>query len=140
MSKYSAKGTVVYFGSANPPTNQVLQIHDVDLDLGERVGLLDTTSHDVTGDTKTKLDAGWKEPAKLSFELDYDPADSVHNDMRTVHETYAVRYVKIVLPDTGNAQWVGAARVASFQVGSPVSDRLTVKVTVELLGAFTFTA
>lgn len=140
MAKYSAKGTQVYFGSANPPTTQVLQIGDIELDLGERSGLLDVTTHDNSTGVRDKQDVGFKEPAKLSFEIIYDPADAVHEDMRASEASYAARNVKIVLPDMGNAQWVGACRVASFVVSAPVADRLTARVSLELLGAFTFTA
>ena len=139
-TKYSAKGTILYFGSANPPSTQVLQIGDIELDLGERVGLADVTTHDNTTGVREKLDVGFKEPAKVSFDIVYDPADAVHEDMRLVELTYAVRYAKIVLPDAGTAQWVGSARVSSFNIGAPVADKLTAKVVLELLGAFTFTA
>ncbi len=140
MAKYAAKGTKVYFGSASPPTTEVLNLKDIELDLGDRIGLLDTADHNDTTGVRTKMDAGWKEPARISFEIDYDPADTVHEDMRAVHATYAARNVKIVLPDAGNAQWVGGARVSSFAVGAPVADKLTARVTIDLLGAFTFTA
>ena len=140
MAKYSAKGTLLYFGSANPPTTQVLQCGDISLDLGERAPLLDVTTHDSSTGVRAKMDVLFKEPAKISFEILYDPADTVHEDLRASEGTYAVRYTKIVLPDTGAAQWVGQARVASFQIGAPVADKLTAQVVIELLEAFTFTA
>lgn len=140
MAKYAAKGTKVYFGSANPPTTEVLNLQDIELDTGERDSLLDTSDHNNTDGVHSKLDNGWKSPAKLSFEIEYDPADTVHEDMRSCEATYAARNVKIVLPDSGNAQWVGACRVASFTIGAPVAEKLTARVALELLGAFTFTA
>lgn len=140
MAKYSAKGTEVYFGSASPPTTEVVNLKDVEIDLGERVGLLDTADHNNTDGVRSKIDSGWKEPARISFEIDYDPADTVHGDMRACHATYAARNVKIVLPDTGAATFVGACRVSSFSIGAPVADKLTARVVLDLLGALTFTA
>lgn len=140
MAKYAAKGTKVYFGTASPPTTQVLNLKDVELDLGDRIGLLDTADHNDTTGIRTKIDSGWKEPARISFEIDYDPADTVHEDMRSTHATYAARNVKIDLPDAGAASWTGACRVSSFAIGAPVADKLTARVTIDLLGAFAFTA
>lgn len=140
MAKYSSKGTKVYFGTASPPTTEVVNLEGVEIDLGERIGLLDTSDHNNTTGIRSKLDAGWKEPAKLSLDIMYDPADTVHEDLRLCELTYAARNVKVVLPDAGNAEWVGACRVASFSIAAPVDGKLTARVSIELLGAFTFTA
>jgi len=141
MAKYAAKGTLVYFATANPPTTQsVLGIEDVEIDLGERDPLLDMTTHDNSTGVREKQDNGLKQPAKLTLSILYDPADAVHEDLRGAEQTYAAKYVKLTLPDSGAASWVGACRVASFVIGAPVDGKLTARVVIDLIGAFTFTA
>lgn len=140
MAKYSAKGTALYFGSANPPTTQVTQTGDIEIDLGERDPLIDLSSRDNSSDVRPKAEPYTKQPAKINFDLVYDPADTVHADLAAMHAAHAQRYCKLVMPDTGAATWVGECRVASFVIGAPQADKLSAKVSLELLGAFTFTA
>jgi predicted secreted protein len=140
MAKYSAKNTKLYFGSANPPTTLVTQTGDIEIDLGERSPLIDLSSRDNATDVNPKADPGRKEPAKISFDLVYDPADSVHADLAAKNAAHSTSYAKIELPDAGAGTFVGECRVASFVIGAPMSDKLSAKVTIELLGAFTFTA
>lgn len=140
MPRYPAKGTKIYFGSANPPTTEVLNLGDIEFDPGERLEALPTHDHNNTSGVLTKMDSGWKQAASLSFAIDYDPADTVHEDMRAVHATYAARNVKLVLPDAGNATIVGPVRVKSFPTALPVSGKVTNQVVLEFLDAFTFTA
>jgi hypothetical protein len=139
MAKYPAKGALVYFGSANPPTTLIGQMGDCEFDTGERDGLLDSTTHD-TSNTREKLDNTLKQPPKLGGDILYDPADTVHEIVRSNQQVYAAGYCKVVLPDAGNAQWVFPARVMSFVVGLPVADKMSAKIAIEGMGAATFTA
>ncbi len=138
--KYPAKGALVYFGTANPPTTLIGQMGDAEFDTGERDGLLDSTTHD-TSLVRDKLDNTLKQPPKLGGEILYDPASTEHEILRSKQAAHStVMYCKVVLPDAGNAQWIFPARCASFVVGLPVADKMSAKIAIEGMGAEAFTA
>lgn len=140
MAKYPAKGALVYFAAANPPTVLIGQMGDAEFDTGERDGLLDSTTHD-TSLTRDKLDNTLKQPAKLSGDIIYDPAAVDHEGLRAQQESGASGYFcKVVLPDAGAAQWIFPARCAMFVIGLPVADKMSAKISIEGKGANAFTA
>ena len=140
MAKFKSKGLSALIGASNPPTTAILQLGDGNIDLGEREGLIDVTTHDNSTGVTEQLDNGFKTPMSFSGEILYDPADSVHEVIRAALDAGTALYIKLVLPDTGAATFIAACRVKSFGVAVPVKGKLSAQLSVEGMGATTFTA
>lgn len=140
MAKYKAKGAVFKWGAANPPTTVIGQAGDSTIELGERAGLLDVTTHDNSTGTFDKLDAGFKEPFKFSGELLWDPADATHEILRAAQDAGTAGYLLVILPDAGAAQWIVPSRITSIGLPLPVNGKLMANVVIDGTGASTFTA
>lgn len=140
MAKIKSKGLVLKFETANPPTVVIAQLGDGTLNLGERSGALDVTSHDNSTGELDKLDDGFKEPFSFDGELFLDPANSGHEAIRAAHASPAgTERATVILPDTGAAQWTGPVRVKSFTIPVPVKGVLKANISIEGMGAATFT-
>lgn len=138
MAKFKSKGLIFKFGASNPPTQTVAQCGDGTLNLGEREGAIDVTTHD---STNTELmDNGFKTPFSFDGELLFDPADTNHEALRAALDSGATNYALLILPDTGAAQIVGPCRVKSFSVPVPVKGKLSAQVSIEGMSAGTYTA
>lgn len=139
MAKFKTKGFDLKIGASNPPTATLTQLGDGTLELGEREALVDATTHDSSGGIKEFLDTGYKNPPSYSGEFLYDPADAVHEVVRAAHAAGTTLYFKGTLPDTGAAVFLFPVRVRNFSVGLPVQGKLSASITLEGLGAETFT-
>jgi len=139
MAKFKSKGAIFRYGTANPPLTVIGQAGDSTIDLGERAGAIDITTHDSAG-TMEKMDGGLKEPFKFSGEILWDPADTTHEILRAAHDAGTTAFLMVILPDAGAAQWIVAARVTSLSLPLPVLGKISAQVTIEGMGASTFTA
>lgn len=140
MAKYKSKGIVAKIGAANPPTTAIIQLGDGTLDLGEREGALDVTTHDNGSGTVELLDNGFKTPMSYQGEILWDPADAVHEVMRAAQEAGTALYFLLILTDAGAAQFLCPCRVKSISAPLPVKGKLSANISVEGMGALTFTA
>lgn len=140
MAKFKAKGCVFKYGSANPPTTTIGQAGDSTIDLGERAGAIDITTHDNSTGTFDKMDPGFKEPFNFSGEILWDPADATHEILRAALESGSAGFLEVTLPDAGTAKWVVSARVKSVGLPLPVNGKLSANVSIEGMAASTFTA
>lgn len=140
MAKYKAKGVILKWGTANPPTTVIGQAGDSSIELGERSGLIDVTTHDNSTGTFDKIDAGFKEPFKFSGEVLWDPADATHEILRTAIEAGTAGFLEVILPDAGAAKWVVPSRVTSIGLPLPVNGKLMANVVIDGTGASVFTA
>lgn len=140
MAKFKTKGLVFKFETASPPTVVIAQLGDGELNLGEREGALDVTTHDNSTGEIDKLDVGFKEPWSFTAEIFFDPANTGHEAIRAAHASPAgTERGMIVLPDTGSAQITGLVRITSFTVPVPVKGALKANITVEGMAAGTWT-
>ncbi len=140
MAKFKSKGTIAKIGAANPPTTAIVQLGDGTLNLGEREGALDVTTHDNTTGTSDMLDNGFKSPMSYDGEILWDPADAVHEVIRAAEEAGTLLYFLLIVPDTGNAQVICQVRVKSMSVPVPVKGKLSANISIEGMTALTFTA
>lgn len=140
MAKYKTKGLIAKFATANPPTTQtIIQLGDSSLEFGERDALINVTTHDTSTGTHEFLDPGFKSPASFSGEILYDPADQVHEDIRSAFESGNDRYLLLTLPDTGAATILFKCRVKSMSMPLPVMGKMVLNVQLEGLASTTFT-
>lgn len=140
MAKFKTKGMAALIGATNPPTTAIIQLGDSTLELGERDPLEKVTTHDSTTGIHDFLDQGYASPPSFTGEIVYDPADSVHEVIRAAHAAGTTLYLKITLPDTGNAVIVFPGRVTSLSLPLPVMGKLTLNMKFDGTGAYTFTA
>jgi hypothetical protein len=139
MAKYKAKGVILKFGATAAPTAVVTNKAEVGLDDGDRQ-LLDSTTHE-NATTKSWLDSGLRDTFGLACRLLLDPADTVHELLRSAHNTGTTHYATLVLPDAGAAEWTGPVVVTSYQVPGMTPDGLLeVNVRIKFVDAETFTA
>jgi len=140
MAKFKTKGTDAKIGVANPPTTSIVAMGDVTLNLGERDALTQVTTHDSTTGIHEFLDHGFASPPSFSGEIMYDPADTVHEVIRAAHQAGTSLYLKVTLPDAGNATYLFPGRVKSLSIPLPVLGKLVMSIEFEGTAAYVFTA
>lgn len=115
MAKIKAKGCVLKYGDTASPSTTIPQHVDVSLDLGawDRT---DITSHDTVGLVKN-YDTTLKEPATIEVRAFFDPADTAHAWLITAHAAGTTKYITIVIPDPGTAQWALTGHVSNLSIG-----------------------
>jgi hypothetical protein len=140
MAKFKTKGLIFKFETANPPTVVIAQLGDGTLNLGEREGAVDVTTHDNSTGEIDKLDIGFKQPWSFDAEIIFDPGNTGHEALRAAHSSPAgTERGMVILPDTGTAQVVGLVRIKSFTVPVPVKGALKASISVEGMAAGTYT-
>lgn len=139
MAKFKSRGLIVKIGAANPPTTAIAQLGDGTLDLGEREGLVDVTTHDNTTGVVEQLDVGFKMPLTFQGDILWDPADTVHEVIRAAQDAGTLLYFLIIIPDAGTAQFLAQVRVKSISAPLPVKGKLSASLSIEGVGSSTFT-
>ena len=139
MAKFKTKGFGLKLGASNPPTTAVTQLGDSTVDLGDRDAAINVTTHDTSGGVHELLDPGFKSPIKLSGEVLYDPADTVHEVLVAAHEAGTLLYFLATLPDTGAETFLAQCRVQSVSMPLPVMGKLAINVVLEGMAATTRT-
>lgn len=140
MAKFKTKGAIFKIGTANPPTTAIGQCGDSTLELGERDGLINVTTHDTSSGVHEHLDPGFKAAPSFTGEVLYDPADAVHEVIRAAHAAGTTLNLLVILPDTGAAQFQFPVRVRNLSLPLPVMGKLMINLSLEGLAAETFTA
>lgn len=140
MAKFKVKGCSLKYGASANPSTVVGQLGDCTLDLGEREGLVDVTTHDNSSGTTDQLDVGYVSPPSLSGELIWDPADTQHAAIRAAHTAGTAGFALVTLSDTGAATIEFPCRVKSMSAPLPVKGKLACSFVLEGTGAYTFTA
>ena len=139
MAKYPAKGVIVKYAATATPTTEVVNKAEVGIEDGERE-LIDSTTHENTT-TKSYVDSGLRDTLGIPLRLLLDPADTIHELMRSHWAAGTLGYLTIVLPDTGAATWSGSGYITSYQVeGMTPKGELAVRIRFKYASAETFTA
>lgn len=140
MAKFKSKGLQVKIGTSSyVAATTIAQLGDGTLELGEREGLVDVTTHDNTTGTTDQLDVGFKSPLSYSGEILWDPDDVVHELLRSSLEAGTELFCRIILSNTGAAQFDAKVRVKALSSPQPVKGKLGCNVSLEGVGATTFT-
>lgn len=133
----SAFGTLLKIGDGGSPESfstitEVTNIGGPSLSMDT----IEVTHHGSTGGWREFV-GGLLDGGDVTFEINYDPADSTHdastgliNDM----ENRTVRNFQLVFPDTGVTTWSFAALVTGFEPSEPIDDKLAASVTLKISG------
>lgn len=94
----------------------------------------------------TALDSSAKEfigalddPGEITLELNWNPQDSEHVNLRTDAEGSTVRNYRIVWSDVSSTQVDFAAEVMEFSVNAEANDAVKASVRLKVSGALTWT-
>lgn len=116
MSKIKAKGVILKYGDTVTPTTVIPQHAEVTFDNGSW-DRAETTTHDTSGSTKT-YSPTLKEPSSVDVRILLDPADTAHAWLIGAADSGADKYLTLVLPDAGAAQWALLGNVTSLKTGA----------------------
>lgn len=116
MAKIKAKGVILKYGDSAAPTTTLGQHAEVTYNNGQW-DRVETTSHDTSGSTKTYV-TSLKEPASVDVRVFLDPADTAHNWLISAADSGADKYLTVILPDAGTAQWALSGHVTNLTVGA----------------------
>jgi len=133
MAKYSAKGVIVKYAATATPTTEITQKAEVSFEDGDRT-LIDTTTHETTT-ARSYSDSGLRDTFAVGLRLLLDPADTIHELIRSHHNAGTIGYLTLVLPDAGAAQWAGSGIWTSFNIEGMTADGM-----LAARGRFKFTS
>lgn len=139
-TKIAAKGAILKYAATASPITTIDNLVEVSLTVGPR-GLINTTTHG-SATTKDYIAEPLRDTNEISGKILYDPADTIHELMRSHHAAGTTGYMTIVLPDAGAAQWALSGVLTVFSIPSlnPESGRLEVDFTFKAFTVDTFTA
>lgn len=115
MAKIKAKGVILKYGDSSSPSTTIPQHASVSYD-GGGWDRANTTTHDTSGSTKTYAPT-LKEPSSVDVRIMLDPADTAHAWLISAHASGDTKYLTLVLPDAGSAQWALTGNVTNLSVG-----------------------
>lgn len=130
----SSHGTKLKRGDGATPTEGftdvggVLDISGPELDADE----IETTAHDSTSE---EFIMGVLRSGNVTFDINYDPADTQHKGLISDRAAKTLRNFKLVFPDTSEIAF--SAYVKGFKPNAPVNGKLTASVTLRVSGAVT---
>jgi len=93
---------------------------------------IDTTTHDSVG--KESMD-GDTDYGAVTFDINYDPTKSLHQQLQALSMSKATRHWQVVLTDSGNELWAFDGWVNGFPVNAPVSGVYSASVSIKVTGA-----
>lgn len=139
MAKIKAKGVILKYGDSASPSTTIPQHAEVSYDNGQW-DRIDTTTHDTSGATKTYV-TSLKEPSAVTVRLMLDPADAAHAWLIAAADSGDVKYLTLVLPDGGAAQWALSGHVTNLSLG-PLTPQgmIEANFTFSANASHTFTA
>lgn len=139
MAKVKAKGVIIKYGDSASPSTTIPQLAEVSYDNGQW-DRQDTTTHDTSGSTKTYTTI-LKEASSANVRVMLDPADTAHAWVIAAADSGAEKYLTLILPDAGAAQWAMQGHVTNLSIGplSP-SGMVEASFTFNSSVAHTFTA
>lgn len=138
-TKFAAKGAIAKYAATATPTTTIDNLLEVSITVGAR-GMINTTTHGSTT-TKDHMVEPLRETNEVSGKIMYDPADTIHELMRSHHSAGTLGYLTLVLPDAGAAQWAGSGYITSYQIeGMTPEGELAVRIRFKYTSVETFTA
>ncbi len=139
MSGLAGFGTMFQVGDgASPETfTTVADVSDIS---GPSISLnaIDVTTHDST-DGWAEFVGGVIDAGEVSFDINFDPAETTHQNLRTLLTNRAVNNFRIVFPTSPVTTWQFAGLVTSYEVNAPVDDKLSASITIKITGKPQFT-
>jgi predicted secreted protein len=133
MAKRLGYGTELLLGDGASPEafDSIAALKDFDLPTGE-ADQVDVTTHDSPDRTKEYI-SGLFETGEVGFEVLWDPAvETTHQDLFDLKATGDTRNWKVTDPDGIDYEF--AAFVTALEIGHPVADAITAKITIKISG------
>lgn len=115
-TKIKAKGVVIKYGDTASPTTTIPQLAEVTFDNGQW-DRAETTTHDTSGLTKTYVTT-LKEPSSVDVRVFLDPADTAHAWLISAADGGGDKYLTVILPDAGTAQWALTGNVTNLKTSA----------------------
>jgi hypothetical protein len=91
------------------------------------------------GSVAAEFVAGVLDYGEVSFDLNFDPAGTTHDALYDDMVLKVRRNFKLVMTDTGGAEYAFGAFITKFELNAPVKGALTASVTLKISGAVTLT-
>lgn len=131
-------GTLVQIGDGATPTEQFTTIPGVkDISGPEQTNdTEDVTAHDSPGRSE-ELIATILRTGEISFPINWDPSDTVHQTLHTLKNTGEARNFRIIWPAETGMQSTFEALVTSFGPSAPVVGVLGSDITLKPTGPVT---
>ena len=138
MAKIAAKGVILKYAATATPTTALINKVEIGFEDGDRE-LIDSTTHENTV-TKSYVDSGLRDTFGLPVKIFLDPADTIHELMRSHHHSGTGGFATLVLPDAGGAEWTGPVQVMRWNIeGMTPQGGLIVNTRLKFTGTETFT-
>lgn len=140
MAKFAAKGWVAKYAATATPTTSITNLKSVRLTGGARQ-MLDATTHESTT-TKDYIPSPLRDTNEAILRFLYDPADTIHELVRSHWSAGTKGYLTLISPDTGNANFVHSGNITEWQITDqdPETGLLEVEITFKADSADSFTA
>ncbi len=138
-TKNAAKGAVVKYAATATPTTTVDNLRSCKPKPGARE-MLNSTTHGSTT-TKDYLRAPLRDTNEITFRFLWDPADTIHELLRSHHSAGTTGYLTAVMPDTGAAEWAMTGNITNFDPLDldPETGLMEVECTFKATGPDTYT-
>lgn len=99
---------------------------------------IDVTTLDSNSSYKEFLPS-WKDAGECTVGILFDPANSVHTEIRTIHANQTTVNWKVILPGSPGGTWSFAGFIKQFEFGDLTPDgRVELNFSVRVSGAPTF--
>lgn len=135
---FSSFGTLLKRGDGATPTEVFTTVAEVK-DIKGFNASLSTEEVTYQGATAAEFVAGVVDYGEVSFDLNFDPAGTTHDGLFDDLTGKVKRNFKMVMTDTGGAEYAFAAYVTKFELNAPVKGALTASLTLKISGAVTLT-
>lgn len=138
--QYPSKGWVLKYGAIAIPNTTIDNHTNVDFNPGAR-SMINTANHSDTT-IKSRIKEPLRDAPQVTFSFLYDPADTIHELLRSHHSAGTKGYLTILAPDSGTAEWALIGYVTDWAISGQdaESGRLEVAITFMADAVETFTA
>jgi predicted secreted protein len=131
-----AKGTQLKVGDGATPTEAFALIPGIRTITGPSMSaeVIDITSHDTPGGFRDKMQ-GLKDWGMLSFELLWDPAEALHQQLFDDYVAGTVRHYTLTYPTTTPTTLSFSGFVGNNPTSSPFDGALTKTAEIVIMGS-----
>lgn len=135
---YSSFGTLLKKGDGATPTEAFATIAEVKDIKGWSASVsTEETTHQ--GSSAAEFVAGVLDYGEVSFDVNFDPAGVTHDGLYDDLVAKVKRNFKLVMTDSGAAEYAFSAYITKFELNAPVKGALTASLTLKISGAVTLT-
>lgn len=128
----AANATKFQRGTGTPLTySDIAEVTDLK-GPGMKVDAIEATGYDSDG--AKEYIGGLLDGGEVSLELNFVPTDTGHVALRTAFMAKNVGDYQIVFPDTPSTKWSFQALITGFELATPVDDKVTATVTLQITG------